>query len=149
MAATTKLKVEGIDQVVRELERRQGNLRQALEAIVLVGAEVIRQAAASNSDGKIAANMVKEPTSKNPQRIEVGIGPSKAQWYARFTEFGTAPHVTKHRKAKALQVELGTFRAAITHPGTRARPFLRPAFDEQQGAASDAMGAEVSKVLDL
>jgi len=149
MGKIGSIKVEGIDEVVRELERRQGNLREALEAIVLAGGEVIRQAAISRSDGKIAANMTKEPISKSAKRIEVGIGPSRREWYARLIETGTGAHTVKRKRAKALNIGQMGFRALMQHPGMKARPFLRPALDENGDAAQAAIADEAKKALDL
>jgi len=142
------VRLEGIEDVVKALEGKQADLKSAIEAILMVGAEIIRQAAASRAKGKIAANMTKERLSDSP--ITVGIGPSKRQWYAKFREFGTKAHSVKPRRAKALQVGLDTFRARVrNHPGTVAQPFLRPALDENGGDAQTAMGNEVKRVLDL
>lgn len=142
------IKIEGIDEVRRALDGKQADLKAALEAILMVGAEIIRQAAASKTIGKIAANMTKEKLPGSP--LQVGIGPSKKQWYAKFREFGTKAHSVKPRRAKALQVGLDTFRARVRkHPGTPAQPFLRPALDEKVGDAQGAMGSEVKRVLDL
>ena len=142
------VKLEGGDNIIKALEGKQGDLKAAIEAILMVGAEIIRQAAASRTKGKIAANMTKEKLPGSP--ITVGIGPSKRQWYARFREFGTKAHSVKPRRAKALQVGLDTFRASVrNHPGTAAQPFLRPALDENGGDAQAAMGNEVKRVLDL
>lgn len=142
------VKVTGIENVVKALDGKQADLKAAIEAILMIGAEVIRQAAAGRAKGKIAANMTKERLPGNP--IMVGIGPSKKQWYARFREFGTKAHSVKPKRAKALQVGLDTFRARVRNqPGTAAQPFLRPALDENGGDAQTAMGNEVKRVLDL
>jgi HK97 gp10 family phage protein len=48
--------------------------------------------------------------------ITAGGGPRETGWYARFVEFGTAPH------------EQGGKFAGAQHPGTAARPFFYPAY---------------------
>lgn len=64
-------------------------------------------------------------------------GKRSARWRAHFTEYGTEPHsvgkgsikqVWKGSKAKKKQV-------GGKHPGARAHPYLRPAFDAKKHEA--------------
>lgn len=57
----------------------------------------------------------------------VAVGPSKDAWYGGLVEFGTAPHGT--------------------HPGTRAQPFARPAFDETQGQVVGILAREMADYI--
>lgn len=63
---------------------------------------------------------------------------NKAAWYARLLEFGTARHVIKPKNSRSLFLR-GLFVKGVEHPGARARPFMRPAFDGKARAAIDAM----------
>lgn len=50
-----------------------------------------------------------------------------------FIENGTKAHIIRAKKAKALRFEVGgqvIFAKEVRHPGTKANPFLKPAFDE-------------------
>ncbi len=50
--------------------------------------------------------------------------------YAAAVEYGTAPHVIKPTKKKALYWPGAAHPvASVNHPGTRAQPFLRPAIE--------------------
>ncbi|MDT0473007.1 HK97 gp10 family phage protein [Streptomyces sp. DSM 41014] len=50
--------------------------------------------------------------------------------YAAAVEYGTAPHVIKPTKKKALYWPGAAHPVAqVNHPGTRAQPFLRPAIE--------------------
>jgi HK97 gp10 family phage protein len=53
---------------------------------------------------------------------------NKEAFYAHLVEFGTAAHLIKPANAKALAVA-GRAVAKVRHPGGRAQPFMRPAFD--------------------
>lgn len=67
------------------------------------------------------------------------IGPGrKTRHIANWLEFGTAPHLIKARRAKALFIPGGHPITEVHHPGAPAKPFIRPAFDTQWRAALDA-----------
>ena len=88
-------------------------------------------------------------TGKLKQSIEVRveenrviIGPDTD--YAAFVEFGTRPHVieAKNKKALAFKVNGQTVIVKkVNHPGTRAQPYVRPAFD----AWVDTLGGLVAE----
>jgi HK97 gp10 family phage protein len=58
-------------------------------------------------------------------------------YYAHFVEFGTAAHTIKAPKGGALEFAGGWY-TSVQHPGTPAKPFMRPALD---GAAQSAVVA--------
>lgn len=49
-------------------------------------------------------------------------------WYAHLVEFGTRPHVIRAAPGRAMRFG-GVTTREVHHPGTRARPFMRPAAD--------------------
>ena len=55
-----------------------------------------------------------------------------------MVEFGTARHWIKPKNRKSLFFA-GMAREVVDHPGARARPFLRPAFDSHAATAMEAM----------
>ncbi len=67
---------------------------------------------------------------------------SKKAWYWRFVEFGTSAHVIVGKRSGLMRVG-GHFVRTVNHPGARARPFLRPAFDAKASAALVAIGAQI------
>jgi len=50
--------------------------------------------------------------------------------YGLFVEFGTGPHEIRIKKKMALSNGKVIFGKKVMHPGTRAQPFLRPAFEK-------------------
>lgn len=64
-------------------------------------------------------------------------------FYAQMVEYGTSAHIIKAKPGKFMSIGGGYLRQ-VEHPGTRARPFLRPALDSQAGAAI-AAAAEYMK----
>lgn len=144
-----KLRVEGIEEVSRALDGQRDKLRAALETIVLAGAEIIRSAAESKARGRLASDMLKELAEKSGTKVLAYIGPHKRRWYAQIVETGAKPHAIAPRKRRALKLGDNAFRRSAAHPGMRARPFLRPAFDESQDGAQTAMGDQVKETLGL
>lgn len=63
-------------------------------------------------------------------------------WYWHFVEFGTAAHRIGPKNAKALALA-GVVVNFVNHPGARAKPFMRPAFDLKAGAALEAVAAQI------
>ena len=56
-------------------------------------------------------------------------------FYAPYVEDGTQPHIIKVKNAKALHWISGNkhiFAKSVNHPGTRAKPFMKPAADKEQ-----------------
>lgn len=80
-------------------------------------------------------------------------GPEKS--LAILVEFGTSAHLIKRKKpggvlgrgvsgrgGRVFQGK-GLPRGQVMHPGMRARPFLRPAFDARVGQATQAVAADI------
>lgn len=78
--------------------------------------------------------------------VSVKVGSFNA-WYAHLVEFGTRPHViTPKNPGGALQFGGITTRSA-QHPGSRARPFMRPALDTKLPEAIDAITKKIRERL--
>lgn len=67
------------------------------------------------------------------------VGPGEKAFHAHLVEFGTAPHAN------------GGMFAGTMHPGTAAKPFARPAWDEKKDEAlsiiSDELRAQIAKAV--
>ena len=110
-------------------------------------AVIIERQAAANAGGVIGREMTHATTAKTQNAVEVSVGPSKKAWFAHFVEFGTRAHPVKPRARQALQIG-DRFRARANHPGTTERPFLRPAVDQRQAEAQDAMGKKATTLIE-
>lgn len=72
----------------------------------------------------------------------VEIGPHTE--YAAYVEFGTKPHVIEAKPGKTLVFVMHgqkVFAKKVNHPGTKAQPYVRPAFEEWV----DTLGALVAE----
>ena len=67
---------------------------------------------------------------------------NKRAWYGPMVEFGTKAHRINPKRAKALAIAGFPVRG-VDHPGARAKPFMRPAFDSKSRAALDAVAAQI------
>ena len=78
----------------------------------------------------------------NTARAEVGTDLE----YGPHVEFGTSAHVIRPKNARSLRFKIGgriIYAKSVKHPGTRAQPFLVPAFE----AKKDQAAQEVVDVL--
>lgn len=160
--ARVGFEIDGLDEVLANLQQLPSAVEyNAVRGGLVAGCEVIAQRARET----LQANGSVSPPSATAQRYgamqgqlmrsikvlplngsnkgwvncKVSAG-SKIAYYARWVEFGTAPHQIKSMFGKILDFG-GTFRQVIDHPGARAKPFMRPALD---GARSDAVEAFVN-----
>ncbi len=68
--------------------------------------------------------------------VEVGAIGNVAGWYAKFVEFGTAPHYLNRGAKRGTSRELSgnKYRRSASvrrmHPGAKPQPFLRPAWNQ-------------------
>lgn len=146
-----RVKIEGVSDVVAQIKRRGGNVTQGLETILNAAAEPIQEAATANARGisqRTADAMTKETVVRRGGRVEVHIGPEKKRaWFAHIIEFGARPHRIVPRRSKALRFVNGALRRSANHPGSPARPFMRPAFDNRQGEAKQIAADEIKRRL--
>jgi HK97 gp10 family phage protein len=76
-------------------------------------------------------------------RAQVKAGGPKAFW-AKFVEFGTAAHLIKPKNKKSLFFAAANAEV-VHHPGAKKRPFMRPALDNTQRTATEAVAAYMQK----
>lgn len=91
-------------------------------------------------------------------RADVVAGNSSA-WYPGLIEWGTGSHYSGPGNSKRAPYQIkpvtregalyfgGTIRKAVTHPGIRPQPFMRPAAEQLDGPGLDAFVAYVRKRL--
>lgn len=78
--------------------------------------------------------------------VSVKVG-NRVAWYAHLVEYGTRPHeIRPKEQGGALQFG-GVTTRSVQHPGTRPRPFMRPAVDLKLPAAIDAITAKIRERL--
>jgi len=71
-------------------------------------------------------------------------------WYGRLVEFGTAPHEIKVKRKKILRTKEGIFLGVkVQHPGARAKPWLKLAFDKTWRQALREMQKKYKNFVEL
>ena len=144
----TQIKLEGVDELRKKLDQLQSRVDDAMLDAARAGAKVIVDEANSNAPGPHVV-MGNEQTQKDEASVD--IGPDEGHWYYRFFETGATAHEIKAAKGSALAFE-GSAGDVITrsveHPGMPANPFLRPAMDSKQDAATTAAGEEFRREID-
>lgn len=76
--------------------------------------------------------------------VKVG---SKTVWYAHIVEYGTRPHkILPKRQGGAMQFG-GIETRLVDHPGTRGRPFMRPAIDDKFPQVVQAVAKKIRERL--
>jgi HK97 gp10 family phage protein len=98
--------------------------------------------------GNLRKNIVVKPSRKKIKgNHAVLFGATKKAPYAHLVELGTQSHVIKPKKAKFLKI-FGSYVKEVRHGGSRARPFIRPAFDRERGNWFKYLGKEIGKRVD-
>jgi len=103
--------------------------------------EEAQNLAPEGATGKLADSL-EIATKKGPFPIvKVQASRKKGGYHAHLVELGTQPHDIKN-------VVIGNkFYPVIHHPGSRKKPFLRPAFNSQKGRALDIILSEIGTKL--
>lgn len=118
--------------------------RTALRAGAKVYLDEVKQRIPEASGKLKASARITTRAKGGTVSASVKVGNAVA-WYAHLVEFGTRPHEIKASEG-AMRFG-GTVTRAVNHPGTRARPFMRPTADEKFGEAIDAFKAKVKERL--
>lgn len=142
MKVTTK--IEGLGDLSKAFQLLKGATDTVLEPAARAGAEVVRQAANQDAPGPHNEINMKRVSQK---KAEAEIGPDKEHWYYLFEETGTDAHEITPSKKKALTWPGGPMVKRVSHPGRAARPFLRPALDNNLNKILNAMSNVLRQVI--
>lgn len=139
------VRIEGDAELIRKLERMGADVDKVLGQALQDGAEVVQQAANPKAPGPNIA--ISDPKRRGSRR-EIKVGPDSEHWYYRFIETGAGAHqIGAERQVLKIYGE-DYVTGTVQHQGFPARPFLRPAFDENKGRAQDAMGDVLKKAIE-
>lgn len=140
------MRIEGGADLSRKLKALGADLSDALELAVGAGGHVIRDAASRRAPKKTGtlARSITVHTTSTPRSAEAEIGTNLE--YARIQELGGTVRPV-HARLLHWVDDSGDdiFARSVTIP---ARPYLRPAFDENQAAAAAAIGRVLRAVVE-
>lgn len=137
------MEITGLKELNKALTKLPERIeRNIMSAAVRAGANEIKKAAVANLGGKKTDIVVKKSRApKGTTKYKVGNNAKK--FYLYFREFGTyTGFIGKYVKPPKWREKGRTPR------GQSARPFLRPAFDENIPQAIDAMKKKIAQCLE-
>jgi HK97 gp10 family phage protein len=108
-----------------------GEIRKKMKALAPVDFGLLKKSIKNvMRTGKVGPYAVIGPAHGFKQVVRmdgrnVASDPTK---YAHLVEFGTQAHIIRPENAKALTIDANLASNAV-HPGSRPRPFMRPAYD--------------------
>lgn len=139
--------VTGERELMSRLNALSTDLRRGIsEEALIQGAKIIQRSAISKAPGSIAQS-IKIEIDTGAQIPMAKIGPDSDHWYAAFTEFGAKRHTIKVKNKKVLSDGTAIFGKEVDHPGVQAKPFLRPAFDENEEAVKRKIHEVITRRL--
>ena len=154
----TTMKVDGIEEYKAQMSVLSQKQQRRIWRTIFraTGQSVVQKQARKNLRGlglrKHAGKVTTRAKATN-QNVEARIGARKRTQLAyigHLIENGTRPHVIKVRRKKGLARGKVFFGKSVQHPGTIARPWLRPAVQDTAQAVSDDItkraAAEMEKV---
>lgn len=151
MANTTTVKIEGGENLLKELQALGGNVRSTARTAMRNGAKVV-QAAAELNAASIAVHAGKhtriQATSLAMGVITMAVAPSKKKWYFRYFETGVTPHQIRGKPLVFMGDSGLVVIGSANHPGMAAKPWLRPAMDSTSPAAVAAIGETLRTAIE-
>ena len=145
MGKNLTLRVEGGEELARKLKLMGTEASAALELAAQTGMAVLESAAEPLAPGP---HLVSETTERKQNVATVEMGPDKKHWYYRFLEYGAREHEIEGNPYLAFEGSGGLMvTKKVQHPGMKARPFLRPAFDGRHRQAKKNTGQVLRQVI--
>lgn len=154
MAQPFRVEVKGIAELQSKFKAIEGRVGDILEMAVNAGAIVVTNEAQNNASrghpsylkrqtGTLVRSIQPHTVSKSNTRVEVAVGSSLE--YSRIHEFGGTISAKGGGKLK-FQTEDGTWHQ-VSSVHIPARPYLRPALDENIAEIEAAVAKQLMMVL--
>lgn len=152
-------KIPGASQLadaLKALPSGQGRISQeaVLAGARVVAAEARRLVPIDTGELRKSIKATRRKTSNENRKAAHASVTGKEGPLAHLIEFGTAAHMIKAVRKKALASTAAgglygqVFGRVVRHPGARAKPFLRPAFDTKAGEAVARLGESLGKGIE-
>lgn len=140
------IRIEGLDELTNALGKVDTTIKKemykgmvASTTLVQNEARAVRPGRFKNQTGNLRRSIL-----KGKVRWDYGeVGTNEK--YAAPVEFGTRPHTIypKNRRFLAFKSKSGgmIFARKVNHPGSKPYPFMRPAFERNQGKITNIFGS--------
>jgi HK97 gp10 family phage protein len=162
----TEVHVKGLKELGEFLKTLEPKLRNnVMRAALRQGANVIKESVLQNvpvaPPNTENARLYGAHTGSLRDSVRVGsrvrrdgkvvayvrAGGKKDAYYAHMVEFGTRPHKIG-KVGRMLWINGRWVYAPVNHPGSRPRPFMRPAADSTAQTATVAVGNKIKSILE-
>jgi len=153
MAQKFTAEIDGAEQLVNDLLTVGLNVKKSVVGAVRKGGRVIRHQAEANANA-ISQKPGKKVALRVRKRTDFVVGsiyPAKGHAELRLAEYGTPAGYRFARKRGPFKFYAGNrliVTRVIEHPGTVARPWLRPAFDAKADEAAQVLGATLRDAIE-
>lgn len=143
--------VQGGEELIAALKELGLSVKGSVRKACRQGSKVMRDAAEANarsvSPGTSGKHAVIKSRGNKVTQVEFYIQPSKKKWYFKFFETGAVPHEIPG--PLAFEGDAGSVLvSSAQHPGMAARPWLRPAFDNNRDAAAARVGEVLKEIIE-
>ena len=138
----TSLVVLGVDELGEDFAklRKAASRDQLIDALRVAGQiiadEAQRLVTSDRVRDRIYVRDARQRKLRSGAMVEVAVSGQNYR-IAHLIEFGTAAHTVKSAKV-VLTNQSAFFGKVVRHPGTMARPFMRPAYDTKKIEAINA-----------
>ena len=129
-----KIDTSEIDKFVIDLKDASENIRSDVQKVLKKSGFNIEAKAKLNitNNGSVKTGHLRRGITTDVGNMEVTVHTSNIK-YARGVEEGTRPHVIRAKNKKALYWKGAKHPVkSVRHPGSRAKPFLIPAFEKEK-----------------
>ena len=129
-----KIDTSEIDKFVIDLKDASENIRSDIQKVLKKSGFNIEAKAKLNitNNGSIKTGHLRRGITTDVGNMEVTVHTSNIK-YARGVEEGTRPHTIRAKNKKALYWKGAKHPVkSVRHPGSRAKPFLIPAFEKEK-----------------
>ena len=129
-----KIDTSEIDKFVIDLKDTSENIRSDVQKVLKKSGFNIEARAKRNisNNGSVKTGHLRRGITTDVGNMEVTVHTSNIK-YARGVEEGTRPHIIRAKGKKALYWKGAKHPVkSVRHPGSRAKPFLIPAFEKEK-----------------
>ena len=128
-----KIDTSEIDKFVIDLKDTSENIRSDVQKVLKKSGFNIEARAKRNitNNGSVKTGHLRRGITTDVGNMEVTVHTSNIK-YARGVEEGTRPHTIRAKNKKALYWKGATHPVKkVNHPGSKAKPYLIPAFEKE------------------
>ena len=129
-----KIDTSEIDKFVIDLKDTSENIRSDVQKVLKKSGFNIEARAKRNitNNGSVKTGHLRRGVTTDIGNMEVTVHTSNIK-YARGVEEGTRSHIIRAKNKKALYWRGAKHPVkSVRHPGSRAKPFLMPAFEKEK-----------------